>query len=72
MQLNTMDNPTRGFRDETERVKCLRCGNWFALGKGVWDTDADMYEISMKHVELCEGDAAATLQKIEAWWASRT
>jgi hypothetical protein len=65
VELNTMDNPTRWFRDETQRMRCTRCGNTFRLGYGM-DIDREVEAITEKHVELCEGDAAVTLLKLDA------
>jgi hypothetical protein len=67
VELNTVDPPTPGFMDETPRVCCSKCGSRLRLGHGM-DVDPQVEEISMKHIELCEGDPAVTLLKIDQWW----
>ena len=64
---DTMDNPSPYFHDETERIKCTHCGNCFALGRGM-DADARIMAITYKHLELCEGDAAETLEKVAEYF----
>jgi hypothetical protein len=64
IELNTMDNPSPNFRDETARIRCGKCRNLFRLGPGMFWEPLET-AITMKHLELCEGDAAVTLMKIE-------
>jgi len=64
IELNTMSDPERWFRDETPRLKCPKCGHNFLLGLGM-DIDPIISRISDKHVEVCEGDPAVALMKVE-------
>ena len=48
--LDTQDNPSRSFRDETERVKCSKCGNYFRLGFGMM-ADGHVPAISLRHLD---------------------
>jgi len=64
IDLNTMSDPTPHYRDETPRQRCAKCRHLFRLGYGMND-DPVLYRITKKHMELCEGDAAVTLMKIE-------
>lgn len=66
-ELDTVNNPSRRFRDETQRVHCGACGNWLTLG-GMF-IDAAIQDVSMKHLELCHGDAAETLEAVKRWYA---
>ena len=61
--LDTQDNPSRLFRDETERVKCSKCGNYFRLGFGMM-ADEHVSAIALRHLDICEGDAAGTLARL--------
>ena len=63
-ELNTMSNPKQGWRDETPRIRCSKCGNLFLLGQGM-NADPEIMAITRKHRELCEGDAAVTLMRVE-------
>lgn len=63
-ELNTMSDPSPHYRDETPRERCSRCGHLFLLGRGCND-ETQVYAITRKHMELCEGDAAVTLMKVE-------
>lgn len=69
-ELNTVDSPIPGFMDETPRIRCPKCGSRLRLGRGM-DENPDISEISMKHIELCEGDPAITLLKIDQWRRAR-
>ncbi len=70
VELNTVDPPTPGFMDETVRIGCPKCGSRLRLGHGM-DYDPEVAEISEKHIELCEGDPAVTLWRIDQWWKAR-
>lgn len=67
---DTMDDPIPHFRDETERVHCRKCGHYFRLTAG-FSADFLAYQLSTKHLELCQGDAAETLKKVQAWWSEQ-
>lgn len=66
-ELNTMSDPVPHYRDETPRIRCSKCGHRFLLGVGMFynPLDAAVEAITNKHMELCEGDAAVTLMKVE-------
>lgn len=64
IELNTEYTRPRGFMDETERVLCLKCRRVFRLGDGMTRSLANE-AIWNAHRDLCEGDAAVTLMKIE-------
>jgi hypothetical protein len=64
IELNTMSNPTPGFRDESPRIRCAKCANLFLLGRGMND-EPRYVAIWQKHQEFCEGDAAVALMRIE-------
>jgi len=67
INLNTMSNPIRGFMDETHKIGCLVCGNWFRTSRGMaHDPRASL--ITRKHLELCKGDPAVTLSQIDHWF----
>ncbi len=70
VELNTVSNPRPGFRDETPRIRCSKCGNLLRLGHGM-DADPEVSEISMKHIELCKGDPHITLWRLDQWWKNR-
>lgn len=46
---------------------CQKCNRRFRLGWGM-ERDQEIITLTYKHLELCEGDPAATLRKIEQWW----
>ena len=64
IELNTKSAPGNFFRDETPRIRCPRCGFWFLLGLGM-DVDPVIEAITHKHLEVCEGDPAVALMKVE-------
>jgi len=71
IEVNTMNNPSPKFRDETERVQCSKCGNYFLAGGMAkfngrhFEHDMTVPRVTGLHLELCEGDAAATLVKVD-------
>jgi len=67
IELNTIDNPSNRFIDETERTFCSRCRNWLALGCGMVG-DPTIYALTMKHLEVCTGNVGETLLKIDEWY----
>jgi len=67
VELNTMSNPVPHYRDESPRVRCGKCGNLFLLGRGITE-DRETAAVTRKHLELCEGNAAVTLMKVEQAW----
>lgn len=69
-ELDTMDNPSPRFMDETERIFCGKCKNYFALGRGMARDDRIM-ALTVKHLELCEGNVAMTLAKVTQWWEAQ-
>lgn len=46
---------------------CQKCNRRFRLGWGM-ERYQEVVTLTYKHLELCEGDPAATLRKIEQWW----
>jgi hypothetical protein len=69
-ELNTIADDAPRFIDESPRIYCGRCGHWFYLGHGIFCEDPVMAAITYKHLELCEGDQAVTLMKIEQLYKS--
>jgi hypothetical protein len=67
VELNTMSDLRPDFRDETPRVFCSKCRHHFLLGHDM-RVDPVVSAISYKHLELCEGDPAVTLWKIDQWF----
>ena len=71
-ELNTMSDPSPHFRDETERLRCSKCGHSFLYSFGMTELDAGnrrqgdrIRAITDAHMRLCEGDAAVALAKVE-------
>ncbi len=64
LELNTQADPRPGWRDESPGQRCRACGHVYRLGWGM-DEDPKVAAVTRKHMELCEGDAAVTLMKIE-------
>lgn len=69
-ELNTISNPNPQFRDETQRMLCRKCRNWFLIGRGMFPEER-IAAITEKHMELCEGDAAIALMKVEQWYGAQ-
>lgn len=72
IELNTMSDPIPGFRDETQRMRCSKCGHLFLYSFGDTEFSPEgqrrgnqIRAITDRHMQLCEGDAAVTLMKIE-------
>jgi len=62
IELNTMSDPTPHYRDETQRMWCGKCHHRFLFDDRM---QKHSEAITQKHMELCEGDAAVTLVKID-------
>lgn len=65
------------FRDETDRIFCSKCGHWFLMSAGATEVDPEQRRrgdriraITRAHIEMCGGDAAVTLAKIEQAYKS--
>lgn len=71
LNLNTVHKPIPGFMDETPRAWCSKCKNWLDLGYDMRSDDT-LCLIAQTHMELCEGDAAVTLMKIEQLYKELT
>lgn len=69
IELNTVSNPFPGFRDESPRLRCSKCGNYLLLGRGM-DQEDELVQVANLHINLCEGDLPVTLWKMDQFLKS--